>query len=84
MPAVASGVGHLGDGMSYEICAKCKQPVEEWNEQRRRERFTAACHAMQSILTEEYSATMYDPAAFTAKRAVRYADELIKALGESE
>jgi len=47
-------------------------------------RFIAACYAMQSILTEEYSATMYDPAAFTAKRAVRYADELIKALGESD
>jgi len=63
-----------------ELCTKCKQPVEEWNEQRRRERFTAACHAMQSILAEEYYGKMYDPVAFTVKRAVSYADALLAAL----
>lgn len=36
--------------MSYEICTKCHQPVEAWNEQRRRERVIAACHAMQGFI----------------------------------
>lgn len=43
-------------------------------------RFIAACHAMQSFLMEEYYGKMDEHTIFTAKRAVQYADALIKEL----
>ena len=60
----------LCDGM--RICSCKSEPIDK--------RFIAACHAMQSFLTEEYYGKMDEHASFTAKRAVQYADVLIAEL----
>lgn len=47
-------------------------------------RFSAAVAAMQTILSEEYHGKMDEHAAFTANKAVKYADALLAALEEKK
>lgn len=63
-------------------CPKCNH-LDEYktsNEETDERRFISACHAMQTILSEDYYGKMDEHAAFTANKAVAYADALIAEL----
>ena len=67
--------------MSFEICTKCKMPVGEWNEQRRRERFQAAVAAMQGILCSGPQARFIRPDDLSSS-AISHADALLRELSK--
>ena len=57
---------------------------EMMKQAREHRRFTAAVAAMQTILSEEYHGEMDEHAAFTANKAIKYADDLLAALEEKK
>ena len=67
-----------------EICSKCKMPVGEWNETRRRERLQVAAMAMQGLTTAQpnWALANCNPGTWqeNVKLAVQIADALLAEL----